>query len=167
MNIKNAIIISTVHHVITDLKLRHIGGELMVEATMPPIMSKIPLGPTFLFFDMERRFAVSLQEKVEFQNNLYRPTGILFSPIIFAETTTVHQPPADKVLYMHHAEVKEMSLLIAYWFLRAKSEMSKREVVQFLKTTYSDIAPVTWGNMHEPMEDMERFLRTLKVPVPL
>jgi hypothetical protein len=60
-----------------------------------------------------------------------------------------------------------MSLLIAYWFLRAKSEMSKREVVQFLKTTYSDIAPVTWGNMHEPMEDMERFLRTLKVPVPL
>ncbi|BDD79672.1 hypothetical protein [Burkholderia phage FLC9] len=153
------------HHLLTDMKLRHIGGDLFVEACMPPILSKTPLGPTFILFDMERRFAISLQEKMELFGNEYQVRGLLFSPIIFAETTSVHTPAPEKVLYMRHGEVKEMSLLIAYWFLRAKSGMGKKQVEQFLKTTYGDLAPVQWGNMAEPMEDMERFLRTLKVPV--
>jgi hypothetical protein len=165
MNIQNAQIITTMHRLLTDLQLRHIGGDLFVESAMPPILSRTPLGPSFILFDMERRFAVSIQEKMEFLNNRYQVTGLLFSPIIFAETTSVHTPEPSRVLLLKHGEIKEMSLLTAYWFLRAKSEMSKKAVELFLKTTYGDIAPVQWGNMAEPMEDMERFLRTLKVPV--
>jgi hypothetical protein len=165
MNIQNAQIITTMHRLLTDLQLRHIGGDLFVESAMPPILSRTPLGPSFILFDMERRFAVSIQEKMEFLNNRYQVTGLLFAPIIFAETVSVHTPEPSRVLFLKHGEIKEMSLLTAYWFLRAKSDMSKKAVELFLKTTYGDIAPVQWGNMAEPMEDMERFLRTLKVPV--
>jgi hypothetical protein len=165
MNIKNATIITTLHHLLTDLRLRHIGGDLFVEACMPPILSKTPLGPTFLLFDMERRFAISIQEKLDLTGHEFQVQGLLFSPIIFAETVSVHQLPPEKILFLRHGEIKEMSLLTAYWFLRAKSDMGKKAVEQFLKTTYGDMAAVQWGNMSEPMEDMERFLRTLKVPV--
>jgi hypothetical protein len=165
MNITNATIITTLHRLLTDLQLRHIGGDLFIEAAMPPLLSRTPLGPTFILFDMERRFAISIQEKVEFTNNRYQVQGLLFSPIIFAETVSVHTPEPSRVLFLKHSEIKEMSLLTAYWFLRCKSDMGKKAVEQFLHTTYGDIAPVQWGNMAEPMEDMERFLRTLKVPV--
>lgn len=161
MNIKNASMVSTLHNVLTDLKIRQIGGELTLEATTPPMLHRSSAGPSFLLFDTERQFAVVLQEAVDYP-------GVLFSPIILAELN----PSGDydlnpaKTLRLNHSEIKEMSLLIAYWFMRARSGMTKDKVLQFLRTTYADVAAVQWGNMSEPMEDMERFLRNLKVAIP-
>jgi hypothetical protein len=158
MNIKNATIIATVHNVFTDLKLRHLGAELFVEAVTPPTLTTSMTGPSFLLFDMQRQFAVVLQAVPD------RPY-VLFSPIILAELNPDIELNPAATLRMGHGEIKEMSLLIAYWFLRAKAGLSKASVVHMLKTTYSDIAPVQWGNMAEPMTDMECFLRNLKVPI--
>lgn len=165
MNIKNATIITTLHHILQDLKTRHIGGDLFIEAAMPPLMGKEPAGPTFLIFDSERHFAISLQESIEIMSSYYKPTGVLFSPIIFTETIGTEYARNDRLLRMSHNEYREMSLLIAYWFMRAKSGRTKESVKQFLQVTYGDIAPVTWGNLQEAMDDMERFFRDLKEPI--
>lgn len=160
MIIQNATMVSTLHHVLTDLKIRQIGGELFLEATTPPLLHRAPASPSFLLFDMERQFAVVLQEASGH-------ASVLFSPIILAELNPHgdFNPNPAKTLRLGHGEYKELSLLIAYWFMRAKSGLAREAVMQFLRTTYGDIAPVTWGNMSEPMEDMERFLRSLKVPL--
>jgi hypothetical protein len=165
MNIKNATIVSTLHHILQDLRVRHIGGDLFLESAMPPIMGKEPAGPTFLLFDVERHFAISLQESTEISTSFYKPSSVLFSPIIFKETNGQDYARNPKLLRMTHNEYREMSLLIAYWFLRAKSGMGKEQTMQFLHTTYGDIAPVVWSNLQEVMDDMERFFRDLKEPL--
>jgi hypothetical protein len=166
MNIRNATIITTLHNVLTDLKIRHLGGDLFVEATMPPHMvgDNLP-APTFLLFDMERHFAVCLYETLDFDTRMNPQPGVMFSPIIFAELKGTNYLSTERNLRLKHGEHREISLLIAYWFLRAKSGMGKEKTLQFLKTTYSDVAPVQWGNYAEAMEDMERFLKDLKEPV--
>ena len=165
MNIHNATIITTLHNVLTDLRLRHIGGDIFIEATTPPIFTKGSrvLGPTFIIYDLERSFAVALSEVLNEATG--RPDGVMFSPIILAEIKPNEQY-LNSSMRMSHGDYREMSLLTAYWFLRARSEMNKEQVREFLKTTYGELSVVQWGNMLEPMQDMDRFLRVLKVPVP-
>lgn len=158
MNIKNATIIDVLYRILTDLKLRHIGGDLFLEAAKQAITSVEPLGPTFLIFDLEREFAISLQESLDFESETPVKGSILFSPLILRASKPMGRN-ANRIFPMSAHQYKEISLLIAYWFMRGKNDMKVEETLRYLKTTYGDIPPVTWRHLEEDvMYDMEQLM---------
>lgn len=168
MEILNANIIGVVSRVIADLKARHIPGHLFVEASTSAVKTVEPIGSVFTFYDLERSFAVVLQECYVPNTNkalAAEQREISFVPLCTQPANGSWQSFVRGSLKFQAHEIGLISMLTAFWFMRTKSAITMDDVLYFLSSTYADLSQEQWGRAYSAINEMVRFLQDAKVPL--